>query len=142
MNMIFRKPMILVLLWTALAASAGAEVVEEETWYNADGKVVKTVKRTLTGADADQTADWEPAWVIREKQRGSGSVRRYSSSRRYGYGYGYRPYWGGYYSCAPRYSYCGSRSRSGFTGYYRGGSGGSRWGVSYRSPGLSIRYCR
>lgn len=143
MKMMFRKPTLLVLFWAALTAWGVGEVVEEETWYNADGKVVKTVKRTLTGADADRTPDWEPQWVVREKQRGSGSVRRYSSSsRRHGFGYGYQPYWGGYYYASPRYSCSGSRGRSGFTGYYRGGSSSSRWGVRYRSPGLSIRYCR
>ena len=53
-----------LLLAAALGVAAG-EVVEEETWYGADGKVVKKVKRTLTGSDADKTADWEPAWVLR-----------------------------------------------------------------------------
>ena len=58
-----------VILWksvvlAALIVAPGAlgEVVEEETWYNAEGVVVKTVKRTLTGADAQRSADWEPAW--------------------------------------------------------------------------------
>ncbi len=145
MKMMFRKPMVLVVLWAALSATAAGEVVEEETWYNADGAVVKKVKRTLTGADAQRSEDWEPQWVTREKQRGTGTrtVRRYSSSSRYGSGY--RPYWGsGYYYSSPSYSCYGSRSRSrsGFTGYYRGGGNGSRWGVNYRSPGLSIRYHR
>ena len=40
------------LMGLAAVTMATGEVVEEEAWYNADGKVVKTVKRTLTGADA------------------------------------------------------------------------------------------
>ncbi len=130
----------LVAAAAAVAAVAGAEVVEEETWYDAQGKVVKTVKCTLTGADARKTPDWEPAWVLRERQRGASRPVRYYSSRRRGYGgYGYGAYWGtgysGYYSrprsCRPRYHRTG-----GFTGSFRGGSGGSRWGASYLSRGL------
>ncbi len=133
--------MMLVVLWAAFSATAAGEIVEEETWYNADGAVVKKVKRTLTGADAQKETDWEPMWVTREKQRGKRTVR-YSVPGRYSSGY--RPYWGSsyYYSSPTRYCY-GSRGRStGFTGYYRGGGSGSRWGVSYRSPGVSIRYRR
>jgi hypothetical protein len=143
MKTIFRNLTVSALLWAAVSASAAGEVVEEETWYNAEGEVVKKVKRTLTGADAQESADWEPQWVTREKQRGKRAVR-YSSPRGYGYGYGYRPsYWGsGSYYSSPRYSCPERRGRSGFTGYHRVGGTGSRWAVGYRSRGLSIRYCR
>ncbi|NNC87715.1 MAG: hypothetical protein HKN82_04555 [Akkermansiaceae bacterium] len=121
---------------------AAADVVEEETWYNAGGEVVKTVKRTFTGADADRTPDWEPAWVIRERQRQvSSPVRRYYSAR--------RSYWGSYgRRCGffPVSSTCGSGCgylrHGGYRGYYGRFCGGSSWGLGYRSSGLTIRYCR
>ena len=43
------------LVLVSFATLVHGEVVQEETWYNADGKVVKTVKRTMTGADARKT---------------------------------------------------------------------------------------
>lgn len=123
------------------ASLATAEVVEEETWYNAGGEVVKKVTRTYTGADADRTPDWEPAWVVRERQVSS-RTRHYSTGRSSSWGGRYfSPYFygssghSGCYSSTPR--------RSGLSGFYRsGGSGGSRWGVNYHSPGISIRYQR
>jgi hypothetical protein len=129
---------MLVACWMAGTVLVRAEVVEEETWYNASGEVVKTVTRTYTGADADRTPDWEPAWVVRERRAASRGVRygsRYSSwgNRYYGaYWSGPVRYGGGCYS-VPR--------RSGFSGFYRSGGGGSRWGVSFRSRGLST-HCR
>lgn len=134
--------LLIGLAAVALGTAAIAEVVEEETWYNAQGQVVKKVKRTLTGAEARTSPDWEPAWVVRERQRGGRRVRYSSSHWRgsdYGYGYGYG-YGGGVYYSGYR-GYCSPRAyrRSGFTGYYRGGS---RWGVSYRSPGLHLHYRR
>ena len=136
---------------------ASGEVVEEETWYNAEGQVVKTVKRTLTGADARKDTSWEPAWVVRERQRSSRQGRYYSGNSwrsGSGYGYGYGSSWGtGYYGrsvgyCSPRYRSSGYRAGysgcrgSGITGFYRGGSGGSSWGVVIRSRGLSGGYRR
>ncbi len=140
MKTLFLKPIVLVAAWAALTGWAAGEVVEEETWYNAKGEVVKKVKRTLTDADAQKSTDWEPQWVTRENQRGTRTVRYSSSSR---YRSGYRPYWGGgSYYYTPRYRY-GHRGRSGFSGYYHHGSrGGSHWGIGYRTPGLSIRYSR
>jgi len=83
---------------------AAAEIVEEETWYSAAGKIVKTVKRTLTGAEVRRTQSpaWEPAWVIRERGRSSRGkvtsrpVHRYfrrscQSPRSYPYGLGFFP---------------------------------------------------
>ena len=145
-------------LFVACALVAGispgsGEVVEEETWYNADGQVVKTVKRTLTGADARKDTSWEPAWVVRERQRSS-RPGRYSSGNSWRSGYGYGSSWGtGYYArsagyCSPRYRSSGyrrgyaGRRWSGITGFYRGGSGGSSWGVVIRSRGLSGGICR
>lgn len=114
------------LMGLAAVTMATGEVVEEEAWYNADGKVVKTVKRTLTGADARKGSDWEPAWVLRERRKSSGSVR-YSSSRRHGYGrYGYRSYWrSGYYGrrigCyVSPYRYPRHHRIGGFAGYSGG----------------------
>lgn len=139
----FRQPLALAALWAVLTACGVAEVVEEETWYNADGQVVKTVKRTLTGEDARPAAAWEPQWVIRERERERGTrTVRYSSGDARSYGYG--SYWGtGYSYYSPGRSCYRPRPQArGFTGYYRSGSSGARWGVSYRSPGVSIRYCR
>lgn len=121
----------------ALAPLVGADVVEEETWYSAEGKVVKKVKRTLTGSDASSKPDWEPAWVNRERARGSQSNVSYYSPRRYGYrsGYGttyYTPYASRYYY--PRSSYGGS----GFRGYLRVGKGKPSWGVGFRRSGLNV----
>ena len=132
MRAILWKSVVLAAL--IVAPGALGEVVEEETWYNAEGVVVKKVKRTLTGADAQRSGDWEPAWVTREKQSGARTVR-YSSSR-WGRS-GYWPSWGSSYYVPTNYCYGSRRRATGFTGYYRGGS---RWGASYRSPGLSIRY--
>lgn len=114
-----------------------AEVVEEETWYNAEGTVVKKVKRTLTGADANRTPDWEPQWVLRERQKSS-RVIRYSSGRSvYGTRY-YSPVW---YGTSFYRGGCYSPRRSGFSGFYHDhGSGGSHWGINYRGRGVSFRY--
>lgn len=127
-----------------------AEVVEEETWYNAEGVVVKTVKRTYSGVDAHSSPDWEPAWVARER-RGPVRTVRYSSaySSGYSYGSGYAS-WGRTFigtGCYRRPSY-GYRPiatpyrRGGVSGFYRGGgrAGRSSWGVSYRAPGLILHY--
>ncbi len=124
-----------------LVPLAGAEVVEEETWYSADGKVVKKVKRTLTGADAKSEPDWEPAWVIRERARGMQSSRvTYSSARRYFRGSSYGS--GLSYRCGTSYYYPGRYGRSGFTGFLRTGSGKTRWGLGYRSRGLNALFTR
>lgn len=119
-----------------------AEVVEEETWYSASGEVVKKVTRTYTGADADRSPDWEPAWVVRERQAAAARTFRFSSSR---------TRWGGSRCHTPFYLYpsswyggCGHHAapyRSGFSGFYRSGGGGSKWGVSFRTRGLSVGWC-
>ena len=124
----------------ALTPLVQADVVEEETWYSADGKVVKKVKRTLSGADLPKESSWEPAWVVRERDRGVRKVS-YSPPRRYwrgsSYGSGcYSPYLSGYYY--PRNYY----GRSGFTGYLRTGRGTTRWGLGYRTSGLSLLFTR
>jgi regulation of enolase protein 1 (concanavalin A-like superfamily) len=128
---------LMAALFLGGAGLVAAEVVEEETWYNAGGEVVKKVTRTYSGADADRTPDWEPAWVIRERQQPS-RVIRYSSGRSSWGSRSYAPYYygtawyGGCYSAAPR--------RGGFSGCYRSGGGGSGWGVSYRAPGITLQY--
>ena len=68
---------ISALLATSLA---GADLVGEETWYSAEGEVVKKVKRTEVEVEARhfQSPGWEPAWVIRERERG---LRRYPAGR-------------------------------------------------------------
>ena len=117
------------------ASFAAAEIVEEETWYSAAGKVVKTVKRTLTGAAARrvQSPAWEPAWVIRERGRSSrgrlssGPVYRYlrrgcQFPRSYPYGIGYFP----------------RVSRGGPGGYLRTGNGGRCRDMGYSRPPLNL----
>ena len=128
---------VIAALFLGFAGLLAAEVVEEETWYNASGKVVKKVKRTLTGADANRTPDWEPLWVLRERQSPS-RVIRYSSSRsRYGTRY-YNPRW---YGTASYRGHHYTPRRSGFSGFYHNhGSGGSHWGISTRGSGISVRY--
>ena len=129
----------------ALAPLASGEIVEEETWYNAEGTVVKKVKRVVTGADAKANPDWEPAWVMREESRKVGSRISYGATRvrvhrgyrrGAGYYYGSRPL-----RCGSSYYY-GSRrvTRGGVFGYYNGSGRGSQWGVGYRGPGVSILY--
>lgn len=125
------------------APLANAEVVEEETWYSAEGKVVKTVKRTLTGTDAhtQQAPDWQPAWVTRERIRDERIYTNYNPLRYRGGSYGARNYYpyGGRSYYFPR-SY--SRGGSGVRGYFRTGSGGTRWGVGYRRPGFRVFFTR
>ena len=124
--------LILTLLGSAIGGLWG-DIVEEETWYNASGQVVKTVKRTFTGADAVRSSSWEPAWIAREREQArrlrGGSTRFWSGSsgfRSYSYG------WGG--GCYPvTYSYrrpygCAVPYRRGFTFSYRGGN----WSAVYR----------
>lgn len=134
-------------LCTFLAAASllSAEIIEEETWYNAEGQVIKTVKRTLTGADARREADWEPAWVLRERDRDSRvGGRSYYAPRRYYGSSGY--YYAGYsprrYSYGLRYcgyrSYYGRRSYGGVRAVYSNG----RFAASYRAPGFSLYYRR
>ncbi|MFP6859726.1 MAG: hypothetical protein VCA73_20815 [Roseibacillus sp.] len=108
----------------ALAPIASAEVVEEETWYSAEGKVVKTVKRTLTGAEAQSKPDWEPAWIQRERQRGTRNYVTYSSLRRYwrgnsSYGSSYYPYSSRYYYPRSSFGYYNRLSFSAFNGRVR-----------------------
>ncbi|NIP97772.1 MAG: hypothetical protein GWO24_31810 [Akkermansiaceae bacterium] len=127
---------------------ARADIIEEETWYNAEGKVVKKVKRTLTGAEAAARSepDWEPAWVIRERERDARARVPYRQARRYhrtrggGYGWGYG--YGYYYPRISRYYYPRSYVRGGFTGYIRTGGGKTRWGVGYRSRGVNVLLTR
>ena len=126
----------------ALVPLAGAEIVEEETWYNADGKVVKKVQRTMNGADAKSEPDWDPAWVIRERERGRRGAVPYRSIRRFGRDYG-RTYGSGYFHpFASRYYHPRSYVRSGFTGFLWAGRGKTRWGVGYRSSGVNILFTR
>lgn len=116
------------------ASFAAAEIVEEETWYSAAGKVVKTVKRTLTGAAARrvQSPAWEPAWVIRERGRSSrgrftsGPVHRYlrrgcQFPRSYPYGIGYFP----------------RVYRGGPGGHLQTGNRGRYWDMGYCRPQLN-----
>lgn len=141
MNKSFTTALIAVAAVAAGTALSSAGVVEEETWYNASGEVVKKVKRTYTGAEANRSPDWEPAWVLRER-RAASRVVRYSSPR---------SRWGGTCYTSPFYfhpaswygagCYRATPRRSGFTGFYRSGGSGSGWGLSFRSRGLSIGYC-
>lgn len=133
----------IVMTILPLSLVGRAEVVEEETWYNADGKVVKTVKRVLTGADANRSSDWEPAWVIRERNRDSRVGRSWYSGRSFGSrSYGGRSYWGSRYY-VPAYGYsCGSRRVGGLRGYYHRHGGRSHWGIGYCGSGVSILYRR
>jgi hypothetical protein len=109
-----------------------ADVVEEETWYDASGTVVKTVKRTYTGADAVRGADWEPSWVAREREqarklRGGSTRYRSSSPSRYGYSWG-SSWFPISYSHARSYA-CRVPYRRGFHFSYRGG----HWSAGYGS---------
>jgi hypothetical protein len=128
----------------ALAPLVGAEVVEVETWYSAEGKVVKTVKRTLTGAHAVSKTDWEPAWIERERVRDSQTRVSYSSPQRYrSRSYGSSYYSSYYSSYGTRYYYPrSSYRRSGFSGFLRLGSGKPHLGVGYRRPGLNALFTR
>jgi hypothetical protein len=147
--------MTIALVLAISTALAGAEIVEEETWFNADGQVVKTVKRTYTGRDADGAPDWEPAWVIRERNHGTSSRWSGAVSARHVYGghyyrHGYRYRYprlnaGHYrYQCSRPVSHYGHRfgTRGGFAGYYGSVGGRSVDGFRYSSPRLSIHYCR
>ncbi len=114
------------------ASFATADIVEEETWYSAEGKVVKTVKRTLTGKEARgiQSPVWEPAWVIRERERRS---RGYLSARP-----AFRYFHRGYQSSSsyPRaFRYFLPGCPDGLVGDFRGGS---YWGWGYCRPGLNL----
>jgi hypothetical protein len=136
MKNMFRNTVIAALFLGAVGILA-AEVVEEETWYDASGKVVKKVKRTLTGADANPTPDWDPQWVSRER-RSPSRVIRYSSGRS---GYGTRYYSPLWYGTTYYRGHHYTPRRSGFSGFYHGhGSGGSHWGVNYSGAGVSVRY--
>ena len=132
---------ILAICVSALVSASftSAEIVEEETWYSAAGKVVKTVKRTLTGADVRraQSPAWEPAWVIRERGRSSrgnltfGPVHRYfrrgcQPSRSYPYGVGFFPR--GYHGGPGWHLQTEIRGRS--------------WELSYGRPQLNLFFVR
>jgi hypothetical protein len=145
--------LVLILAALATGSFAGAEVVEEETWYSAEGNVVKTVTRTLTGPDARATPDWEPLWVLRERARAASQPVRYASPLRGYDGY----YGGGYWSgvslvgrhCSPAagynrgYRYYGSRSHGGaFRAGLRVGGGHAGWSAGYRGGGLSVLFTR
>jgi len=125
-------------IWISALVSASfatADIVEEETWYSAEGKVVKTVKRTLTGTEARnfQSPVWEPAWVIRERERRS---RGYLAVRP-AFGYFRRGYQSpGSYPRAMRYFLPGYPG--GLVGDFRGGRGGRSWGWGPCRPGLSL----
>ena len=127
-----------VLLGPAMGVLRG-EVVEEETWYDASGAVVKTVTRTYTGADAGRYSSWEPAWVARER----GQVQRLRGGAvRFRGGSSYCPSYRWSRGCYPvPYRYhrpypCRTPYRSGFFFAYRGGN----WAAGYRSAGGSA--CR
>ena len=111
---------VLALLVMGVGWPFGArgEIVEEETWYDSGGKVVKTVKRTYTGVEARRESDWEPAWVIRERRRDGGTRGRGVSWRTFrGAGWYYGPVYFGYVS-RPYYRHgCGTRA---VTPYRRG----------------------
>ena len=126
-----------------LAPLVRADVVEEETWYNADGTVVKKVKRVLSGADAKSTPDWEPAWVIRERNRGKGfRVSNGSSGYWPAYSGTRTVIWGsGAYRTSHPYYLRSCRTRgTRITGYYNARGGGSGWGVRVCAPGFSAVY--
>jgi hypothetical protein len=139
-----KASLVVCVAGLALAPLVGAEVVEEETWYSAEGKVVKTVKRTLTGAHAVSKTDWEPAWIERERVRDSQTRVSYSSPQRYrSRSYGSSYYSSYYSSYGTRYYYPrSSYRRSGFSGFLRLGSGKPHWGVGYRRPGLNALFTR
>jgi|GEM_PF-1807283 len=139
-----RLLLVTPLLVLGLAAPVRGEVVEEETWYNAEGEVVKKVKRTFTGREAREQADWEPAWVERERRRD----RKLAGGRRFDSDYGgWRSYVGpvfvsggfGRHLCfwPVRHRVCYPRAVA-----RRAYRGGCRWAVRVRTPGLTIRYCR
>ena len=113
------------------------EVVEEETWYGADGEVVKTVKRTYSGADHPVARPtWEPSWVVRDREqakRRSSSSSRYRSYGRSSRSYGYSYYTPVYYRPSYR-NYCGSygrRSHHGGTTGWRVRAGHGRLLIGY-----------
>lgn len=119
-------------------AVAPADVTEEETWYNADGEVVKKVKRTVTGKGGQSSSDWEPAWVLRERLRDERERVSYHSPRRYyrgPYARGYAPYRTFYYT--PR-----NYRRGGLTGYLGSVGGRTHWGIGYRGSGLNLLITR
>lgn len=120
-------------------AFAPADLTEEETWYNAEGEVVKKVKRTLTGKDARSTADWEPAWVARERLRDERNRVSYYSPRR-----SYRgPYARGYYTPYRSFYYYTPRTRrGGLTGYLGSVRGRTHWGIGYRRAGINLLITR
>ena len=139
-----RPLLVISLVLLGVGSPARAGIVEEETWYSPEGKVLKTVKRTLTRADARRESDWEPAWIVRESTRSyAGAALRGTRgwsrgwSRSYyaggwGYGIGFRV---GHY---PRYRHHYAVPYR-YAGRYR--SGGAGWRVGYRSSRLAIRYC-
>lgn len=77
----------MVVLVLARVTAAGE--TEEERWYNAEGEVVKTVKKATSEDGGDDS--WEPAWVLRERARDERRIVRYASPRAI-YG-GYRSGW-------------------------------------------------
>lgn len=132
----------LCIVGIAFGSVANADVVEEETWYNAKGEIVKTVKRTLTGAEARDEPDWEPAWIRRERARRAGRVS-YVTPRRYWRTSCYPRTWTAFYPFTPRYYYPRTYFRgTGLRGYLRIGAGKTRWGLGYRAGGLKVRITR
>jgi len=128
----------IAVLVSALAVTA--EAVEEETWYSAEGKVVKTVKTLLPDGAAQKVSavDWEPAWVLRERERESmrtqvhGPARRFWRARTHGWAVcpSYRVY------LSPR-GYVGALRSSLSQGY-----AWPRSQVFYGRPGLILRIVR
>jgi hypothetical protein len=114
---------VIGIMMCAFAVPGRAEVVEEETWYNAEGKVVKTVKRVPGDPGARSEPAWEPAWVRRERARDGRTRVRYSSPPGYRLGsprrWGYYSYPARYYYPRSNWSYCNRLSFSAFNGRLR-----------------------
>lgn len=136
----FTVGLIVTIVLGLFGFRLNGEVIEEETWYNASGEVVKTVKRTYTGADANRGWDWEPSWIAREERQAralAGNSPRYRGDRVWGgraFGWG-----GGFFPVS--YSFvrapvCRVPYRRGVSFSYRGG----RWSGAYRSGCRFIGY--
>ena len=63
-----------------------AENAGEETWYCAEGKAVKTVKQSLRAVAGERSSgnDWEPRWVLRERERVTKRLPFWDFGYRYG----------------------------------------------------------
>ena len=131
------KILLSILSLTSLSSTLLA--VEQEIWYNAEGKVVKKSAAKI------QKERFIPLWEKREINRNAARVKRLNnraSNSAHPYYYGYRRYPS--YSCANTRNYCGynveshshstriyclsHRAHSSFSGICHG----SNWAVRLR----------